>query len=215
MSTSPSERRTWWGAKRRVEDRALTVENVPPAMLSTIASGVPVITPDAAMQIADVYACIRALSDAAATLPLIPYRKTAQGRTRDTGRLADLLRRPAPGSTQANLIAQAVASLQTHGNTYIGKFKDTSGRVQQLALLHPDRVTVEMVAGDIRYTVNDGRGRQAVHGTGDIIHVRALGTDGMWACRRCASAARRSASRNHSPGTPTASPATPDGPAES
>jgi len=137
------------------------------------------VTPANAMAIADVYAAVRCLSDAAASVPLIPYRKTADGRTRADGPLSDLLRQPAPAQTQANLIGSAMAHLQLHGNAYIGKFRDQDGRVAQLALLHPDRVTPELRAGEPVYVVSDGRGRQTEHDTTDIIHVRALSTDGL------------------------------------
>ena len=55
------------------------------------------------------------------------------------------LERPAPATTQANLVAQTVAHLTLHGNAYIGKFRDETGQLEQLALLHPDRVQVELV----------------------------------------------------------------------
>jgi len=46
-------------------------------------------------------------------------------------------------------------------------------------LLHPDRVTPELRRGEPVYTVNDGHGRQSEHGVGDIVHIRALSTDGL------------------------------------
>jgi HK97 family phage portal protein len=137
------------------------------------------VTPSSALAVADVFACVRCLCDAAASVPLIAYRKTNQGRTRADGRLAELLRQPAPATTQANLIGQAMAHLQLYGNSYFGKFRDPNGRVEQLALLHPDRVTPELRAGQPFYAVNDGRGHRSEHGVQDIIHVRALSTDGL------------------------------------
>jgi len=178
MNDSVQQERTWWGGRKRVpEERALSAGTVPPVTLSSTPAGT--VTPSNALAVADVFACIRALSDAAASIPLIPYRKTADGRTRAEGRLVDLLRQPAPATTQANLIGQAVAHLNLYGNAYLGKFRDVDGRVEQLALLHPDRVTPELKAGRPLYTVNDGRGRQSVHGPDDVIHVRALSTDGL------------------------------------
>jgi HK97 family phage portal protein len=175
-----SERRGWFGRRRGapVEDRALTAANVPPVMLASTPGG-QTVTPSNATAIGDVFAAVRCLSDAAASVPLIPYRRTAQGRTRVEGRLAALLRQPAPATTQANLIGQTVAHLNLYGNAYLGLFHDADGRVEQLALLHPDRVTPELRAGRPVYTVNDGRGRQSEHGTDDIIHIRALSTDGL------------------------------------
>jgi HK97 family phage portal protein len=167
-----------WFRAAKTEDRALTTANVPPVMLAS-APGGQTVTPSNALAVADVFAAVRCLSDAAASIPLIPYRKTADGRTRAEGRLADLLRQPAPATTQANLIGQAMAHLQLFGNCYVGKFRDADDRVEQLALLHPDRVTPELRAGRPVYTVNDGRGRQSEHGVEDVIHIRALSTDGL------------------------------------
>lgn len=148
-------------------------------MFPTTNAGMPITSPRNALAIADVYSCVRALSDAAASIPLIPYRKTADGRTRADGRLSDLLRRPAPGSTQANLIGTAMAHLQLYGNCFIGKFRDSNGRIAELAPLHPDRVAVELRDGRLVYIVNDGLGRQSEHGIEDVIHVRGLSTDGL------------------------------------
>jgi len=193
MSNSPSERRTWWGGRRRVEDRALSAAaqttSSPSVMLDLAAPGT--VTPANALAIADVYAAVRCLSDAAASVPLIAYRATADGRTRAQGRLSDLLRRPAPGATQANLIGTAMAHLQIYGNAYLGKFRDDDGHIAELALLHPDRVAVELRDGRLIYIVNDGLGRQSEHGTEDIIHVRGLSTDGLVGVRGSANAASR------------------------
>src|SRR5829696_4038112 len=74
-------------------------------------------TPERALRVGDVWACVRALSDAAASVPLIPYRRTATGRVRlSTGKLANLLDRPAPATTQANLVAHMVSHLALWGN---------------------------------------------------------------------------------------------------
>ncbi len=153
--------------------------NRPPALFPTTPSGTPLVSPANALGVADVFACVRCLSDAAASVPLVPYRKTTGGRVRVEGRLSELLRRPAPATTTANLIGQAMAHLQLFGNAFIGKFRDAEGHVVQLALLHPDRVTVELRGERIVYTVNDGVGRQSEHGIEDIVHVRGLSVDGL------------------------------------
>src|SRR3954465_7790023 len=121
----------WW--RRRDEERSLaasartTEGSMPPLLLSSTSSGA-MVTPGDALAIADAYACVRALADAAASLPLIPYRRTAYGRRRvDDGRLPDLLRAPAPATTHANLVGQAIAQLNLHGNAYLGKFRGASG----------------------------------------------------------------------------------------
>jgi HK97 family phage portal protein len=73
-----------------------------------------------------------------------------------------------------------VSHLSLWGNAYLGKFRGEDGRVEQLALLFPDYVSVELEAGLPLYTVIDPKtGRQSRHGTDDICHVRALSTDGL------------------------------------
>lgn len=140
------QRREQPGQQPVAEDRALTSATVPFVMLSS-PLGATSISPANPMAVADVFAAVRCLSDAAASIPLIPYRKTADGRTRGEGRLADLLRQPAPATTQANLVGPIVAHLNLYGNAYLGLFRDAEGKVEQLALLHPDRVTPELRSG--------------------------------------------------------------------
>lgn len=138
-------------------------------------------TPERALQVGDVWACVGVLADAAASVPLIPYRRTGTGRVRlSTGKLAGLLDRPAPAVTQANLVAQMVSHLTLWGNCYLGKFRGEDGRVEQLGCLFPDYVSVELVAGMPLYTVtNPQTGRQSFHGIEDITHIKAMSTDGL------------------------------------
>ena len=160
------------------EDRALTAQTVPPSLLASSAPG-PTVTPETALATADAYSCVRALSDAAASLPLLAYRRTAAGRERFDGPVADLLDRPAPAVTQANLVAQIVAHLNLYGNSFLGKFRNGAGRVEQLACLHPARVVPELRGGLPFYTVTGPKGERSTHGPADVIHVRGLSVDGL------------------------------------
>lgn len=166
------------GAGREAEDRALTRQNVPPVMLSSTPGG-STVTPTNALAVADAYACVRALSDAAGSLPIHVYRRSDDGRERLDNRVSELLRNPAPAVTTANLIGQLVAHLQLHGNAYLGLFRDGQGRVSQLSLLAPDRVQPEIKAGKPSYTLTGPQGEQSRHGPEDIIHVKGMSTDGL------------------------------------
>jgi phage portal protein BeeE len=99
----------------RTENRALpTPENELPLLGAYTASP---ITPTAALAIADVWSAVRVLADAASSLPLHVYRRTATGRERVTsGKLVDLLDRPGPGTSQADLISSLMAHLAIWGN---------------------------------------------------------------------------------------------------
>jgi HK97 family phage portal protein len=169
---------------RKTEDRTLTFDHGGDFSPYTYGTGdfwsTGSISPECAMRVADVYSCIRCLADAAASVPLILYRRTANGRERVTGgRTVELLNRPGPATSQANLIGQAVAHLNAAGNAYFGKYKDADGQVVQLGLLDPDRVVVELKRGEPRYTLTSPQGLTTEHGTDDILHVRALSTDGL------------------------------------
>jgi HK97 family phage portal protein len=164
--------------RRRDEERALPAQTTWPA--SQVVAYAPQLAPQRALQVADVFACVRVLADSAASLPLIPYRRLEDGRTRvNGGRLPALLNQPAPAVTQANLTGTMVAHLALYGNAFLGKFRDRAGRIEQLAMLHPDRVAVELRAGRPRYTVTGTMGEQATASVDDLIHIRALSTDGL------------------------------------
>lgn len=139
------------------------------------------IAPNTGLQVADIYACVRCLSDAASSVPLIAYRRSGRGRQRlESGRLPELLQRPAPATTGANLIGLTMAHLAGWGNAFLGKFRDRDDKLTQLALLLPERVQVELVNGEPRYTVTDPQtGRQTRHGTDDIVHIRGFSVDGL------------------------------------
>lgn len=175
-----TEKRGWFRRHRgdHVEDRTLERTTVPPVMLASD-PGSPAIGPTNALAVADAYACVRVLSDAAASLPLIAYRRTPTGRERYSGLIADLLTRPAPATTQANLIGQLVAHLNLHGNAYLGKFRDGSGKIEQLALLAPDRVVPQLNAGTPYYRYSPLIGEQQLLTDRDVVHIRALSTDGL------------------------------------
>ena len=135
--------------------------------------------PDAAMQIADVFACVRLLSDVIASLPLVAYRRLADGdRERFSGRLTDLLATPSPGSVTANLIGTAVAHLNLHGNAYLGKYRDADGIVAQLAPLQPAGMTVTLREGVPQYLYVDQNGAVEL-GTADVLHLKLMSVDGV------------------------------------
>jgi HK97 family phage portal protein len=137
------------------------------------------LSPSMAMGVGDAFACVRCLSDAAASLPLIAYRRLDDGsRERLSGRIAELLERPAPAMTTANLVGQIVAHLNLHGDSFIGKYRDDDGVIRQLGALDPTGVQVELIRGEPRYTLMRADG-VSYHGVEDILHIKALSTDGL------------------------------------
>jgi HK97 family phage portal protein len=167
----------------REEDRNLSRENLPEVMIGApTISGLPM-GERTALRLVDVLACVRALSETASTLPLAAYRSLAdEGRQRLTsGRLVDLLERPAPAVTQANLIGAMVAALATSGNVFVGKFRDGEGQVSQIGVLPPGSVTVQIVGGEPIYRYFPAfpmtTGEEQLLGVQDVLHVRLPVTD--------------------------------------
>jgi phage portal protein BeeE len=68
--------------RRRDEERTLPENRLPG--IQPVYPG-ETLAPQAALRVADVYSCVRCLSDSAASLPLIPYRRLENGRVRVNG----------------------------------------------------------------------------------------------------------------------------------
>jgi HK97 family phage portal protein len=133
---------------------------------------------NSALAVADAYACVRVLSEAAASLPLHIYRQIPDGRQRLRNGTDQLLLYPAPGMTQSTLVGQIVLQLNLYGNAFLGKFRDGQGRISRLSLLPPQAVSVAMTNGVLQFTVS-GQGGQTIHTVDDIIHIKALSQDGL------------------------------------
>jgi HK97 family phage portal protein len=167
---------------RKSEKRSLPAENALPLGGSYPSSPIwpyRPITPARALQIGDVWSAVRVLSDAASSLPLHVYRRNGEGRERVTsGKLVDVLERPGPGSSQADLISTLMSHLLIFGNAYLGKYRE-GGEVNQLALLDPERVRPELENGRLRWRYTPSTGAQRMLTEADVVHVKGLTTDGL------------------------------------
>jgi HK97 family phage portal protein len=144
-----------------------------PAPASTVDAVAALATPN-------VWACVRVLTDAASSCPLIAYRRGDSGRQRVSGRTADLLERPSDTATQANLIGTIVEHLNLWGNAYVGKYRDPAGAVSALVAIPPTFVQVELRNGVVIFTVTAATtGVMTEHDRSDIIHIKALSNDGL------------------------------------
>jgi HK97 family phage portal protein len=139
------------------------------------------VTPIGALGIADVWSAVRVLADAASSLPLHVYRAADDGgreRVR-SGKLADLLDRPGPATSQADLVSSLMSHLLIWGNAYVAKYRDATGEIASLGLLGPERVRPELQGGRIRWRFSPPTGRQQLLTEADLIHVKGLSTDGL------------------------------------
>jgi len=161
----------WLGLERRAVDYA------DPALQylygdRRTSSGEPV-TPDRAAGLTAVWASVTLISGSVASMPLVLYRRTEDGRERATDHpLYDVLHtRPNPVQSVVAFWEAMVTALLLRGNAYALLTRDDDGRVRALWYLHPDRVRVDVLrTGRLRYTVATGGQTQTVADSG-MLHV--------------------------------------------
>jgi HK97 family phage portal protein len=125
--------------------------------------------------IADVFGAVRVLVDGATMAPLQVFQKRSGGGREqvESGDTAALLDRPSPGVTQPAFVGELVANLALWGEVFVGKYLNPDGSIQQLGVLDPSRMEVELVGGQPRFKYHQAEGRVADNLTlDDVIHIR-------------------------------------------
>jgi HK97 family phage portal protein len=132
------------------------------------------------MQNAVVYRCVRMISEAAASVPLLLYEGDNEI---EEHALLDLLRRPAPGRTISDLLDAWYGYLLVAGNGYL-EATAIGGEIRELHVLRPDRMRV--VAGAdgwpeaYEYCVGGRTSRLAgevTAGVARVLHVKLFHPD--------------------------------------
>jgi HK97 family phage portal protein len=120
-----------------------------------------------------VWACVTLIAGSIASMPLVLYRRTEDGRERYTDHpLYDVLHtRPNPVQAVVAFWEACVTALLLRGNAYAMLTRDDDGRVRALWYVNPDRVGVEVLKnGQLRYRVTSGGSTQTVPAT-QMLHV--------------------------------------------
>src|SRR5690348_5165354 len=126
------------------------------------------VSPDRAMQLPAVLACVRVLAESFSILPLRVYRNTGSTRKRLTKHwLIDLVaRHPNPYQTPFEWREMMQGHLALRGNAYNQIIANRSGNITALMPLHPDRTKIEFLSGgtefDYRYRYTDRAGVEHV-----------------------------------------------------
>lgn len=135
-----------------------------------------------AQSVSAVYACVQAIAETTASLPLILFKRAGEDRERASGHplyavLHDMAN-PEQTALEAREYMQACVLLR--GNAFARIVRGMDGQVRELWPLPPDRVTVLRAAGKIAYDYTDGSGilrRLLAH---EVLHLRhRLGDDGV------------------------------------
>lgn len=133
-----------------------------------------------ALGIPAVYACIRVLTEAIASLPLITYERFDNGdkeRAKSFSLYKLLHDEPNHLMTSFELRELLVGHLCLRGNAYCYIERD-NGEIVALWPLHPDKVTVEISGRELVYK-HQNDGTEKTYSMDDILHFRGLSTDGI------------------------------------
>lgn len=141
------------------------------------------VSPESAMRVAAVYACVRVVSETIASLPLIVYRSLPDGKERATDHPLYKVLHDSPNQWQTSyeFWEMLCGHLELRGNAFARKLSGPDGAIEQLIPLHPDRVNVfRKPNGELRYQVRSFYTTETQnYEQFEIFHLRGLSTDGM------------------------------------
>ncbi|MGY0504282.1 phage portal protein [Luteimonas sp. e5] len=175
---------SWWPFKR--EKREASTDPswahmqalVPDATMSGRWIG-----PDNAESLATVYACVQAIAETVASLPLLVYRRAADGgRERAPEHPLYSILHDAPNGNQTSLEfrEQMQAAVLLHGNAYAAIDWAGDGTVRSLTPLHPRTVTVVKLGnGRHAYDVanEDGKAKRLL--AEEVLHLKDRSENGL------------------------------------
>jgi len=170
-----------FGLFGRKEDRA-TLANPATWLVNTLtggptASGITV-NENTALNSSAVFAAVRLLSEAVASLPLHTFERQEDGKRRATEHpVASILsRRPNDYMTSYTLRETMMGHCLMWGNGYAEIVRDGSGMPTALLPITPDRIKIEVDnMGRVVYVVDE----QVKLAADDVLHVAGQGFDGI------------------------------------
>lgn len=143
-------------------------------------SGVSV-TKTSALQLSAVHACIKVLSEAIGTAPLMLYRQKKDGKERDIKHpLYTILHdRPNLWMTPFEFKELLVGCICLRGNFYAEIIRNGGGQVEELIPLNPDRVMPFLKDRKKLFMMYTDSGEPIVKMPGEIFHVMGMSLDGV------------------------------------
>lgn len=137
------------------------------------------ITPDKAMKLATVWACVRLRSETIASLPF-HLRDDKKDLARDHPLYRILHDQPNADMTASEFWEAMVASQELDGNGYALIVRNVLKVVTALEFLDPECMQVSRSkTGEINYTYKKGTKNEAVYKEEDILHLKGFSLDGL------------------------------------
>jgi HK97 family phage portal protein len=136
------------------------------------------VTEDTAMRVSAVYACVRLIAGAVATMPLNVYERTKEGRKELDSPLWYLLNEsPSSRWTSASMWEWVIKCNCLNGDAFVVIKRNAAGVVTELRPLHPHMVRVHRVGDRLTYSVNEYGNYYGVD-QDDMLHIAGFGFDG-------------------------------------
>jgi len=134
-----------------------------------------------AMQTTAVYACVRVLAEAIASLPVHTYRYTDRGKEKaiDHPLYYLLHSEPNPEMTSFVFRETLMGHLLLWGNAYAQIIRDGRGKVIALYPLMPDKMTVDRAEKGELYYLYNKEGVIYPLRSDEVLHIPGLGFDGI------------------------------------
>jgi len=140
------------------------------------------VTPELALNVSAVYACITILAETLASLPLILYRRKERGKERAIDHPLYSLMHDAPNPEHSSMVYREIGQghLGGWGNHYGQIIRNGRGGILEIWPMRPDRMTgVERVNGRRVYTYKRNGLTPTNYSADQILHVPAFGLDGL------------------------------------
>ena len=134
-----------------------------------------------AMQTTAVYACVRVLAEAIASLPLHTYRYTEKGKEKALDHHLYHLLHNEPNSEMTSFVFREtlMGHLLLWGNAYAQIIRDGRGNVMALYPLMPDKITVERTEKGELFYLYTKEGVSYPLRSEEVLHIPGLGFDGL------------------------------------
>jgi HK97 family phage portal protein len=138
------------------------------------------VNPDSAMRLTAVYSCIYILSSSVAQLPLNVLRKVGDRIEPGTDHPAHYLLHDEPNAWQTSYKWRETKQAHTlaRGNGFSRVVRSRRGELQALEMCRPQDTTIVNRAGRPLYATRDDDGHPLAVALEDMVHVRAIGSDG-------------------------------------
>lgn len=142
------------------------------------------VTPDTALALIAVYACVRVLAETIGTLPLILYKREAAGgsrKKRDSQHsLFDILRyEPNPEMSAVDFWEMMIGHMALRGKGYAHIDFTRGGDVKALWPMHPDTVQLKRSRDGVLYYEQDAGGEKRKIPAWQMFHPHLFGPNGL------------------------------------